>query len=120
MGEVLEFTTMNLLPLDLLEHFPLSLWTGEGKFELIKAHYSSSGLISRVHGNTGYTPAHALVIIRCVTQPNAILLPGCIPGYKRSDIQILRAIWLLYEERSVAYSTFCHGFLTCRLCTPND
>ena len=103
---------------------------GKRKFELIKAHYLSSGLMSRVHGNTGRTPSHALrmedvnniiTFVSQYTEANAILLPGRIPGYKRSDIQILpssttkRAIWLLYEEtavrlsqRGVAYSTFCH------------
>ena len=56
-------------------------------------------------------------------EANSILLPGCIPGYKRDDIQLLqssttkRAVWLLYEEsastngvRSVAYTTFCHDW----------
>ena len=99
---------------------------GKRKFELIKAHYCSSGLVPRIHGNTGHTPAHALImddvrnIMKFITQhaeANAILLPGRIPGYKRSDIQILpssttkKAIWLLYDEtasrRRVAYCTFC-------------
>ena len=105
-------------------------WLGKRKFELIKAHYISMGVVSRIHGNTGRTPTHALVmedvkyIITFVAQyaeANAILLPGRIPGYKRSDIQILpysttkRAIWMMYEEtaarlsqRSVAYCTLCN------------
>ena len=101
---------------------------GKRKFELIKAHFASSGLTPRTHGNTGRAPANTLImeevrnVVVFVTQhaeANAILLPGRIPGYKGSDIQILpssttkRAIWLLYEDtaqqlsqRRIAYSTF--------------
>ena len=41
-------------------------------------------------------------------ESNAILLPGCIPGYKRDDIQLLpssttkKVVWLLYEESTVS------------------
>ena len=139
MGEVMALTTMGSQnQTTIFQHrgqrvcrktFLFLHGLGKRKFELIKAHFLSAGLVPRTHGNTGRTPAHALVmedvknIIVFVTQhaeANAILLPGRIPGYKRSDIQILpssttkRAIWLLYEEtaaqlsqRRVAYSTFC-------------
>ena len=114
----------------LQENIPVLHGLRKRKLELIKRHYLSHGLVLRVHGNTGRTPAHALVmedvqnIITFVMQyseANAILLPGCIPGYKRSDIQILpssttkRGIWMLYEEsatqlaqRHIAFCTFCH------------
>ena len=35
---------------------------GKRKFELIKAHYITEGLVPRTHGNTGRTPMHALMI----------------------------------------------------------
>ena len=111
---------------------------GKRKFELIKAHFISSGLTPRIHGNTGRAPSNTLVmeevrnVIVFVTQhaeANAILLPGRIPGYERSDIQILpssttkRAIWLLYEDtavqlsqRRIAYSTFTKVWLLLDLC----
>ena len=55
-------------------------------------------------------------------EANAILLPGRIPGYKRTDVQLLpssttkRQVWLQYcsslqslsqTHHQVAYSTFC-------------
>ena len=99
---------------------------GKRKFELIKAHFASSGLTPRTHGNTECAPANTLImeevrnVVVFVTQhaeANAILLPGRIPGYKRSDIQILpssttkRAVWLLYEDMSkcrVDKNVTCH------------
>jgi hypothetical protein len=47
-------------------------------------------------------------IIMQYAESNAILLPGCIPGYKRDDIPLLpsstakKAVWLLYEESTVS------------------
>ena len=75
-------------------------------------------------------PKHALSFssTECVvrflltySEQHALLLPGRIPGYSRSDIQLLpssstkRAIWRVYYAateakgsiHSVAYSTFC-------------
>ena len=73
---------------------------GVSKHQLsaLRGGYISEGLVPRLHGNTGRTPAHALVmkdvqnIITFVAQyaeANVILLPGRVPGYKREDIQIL-------------------------------
>ena len=60
-------------------------------------------------------------IIEFVMQYAESLLPGCIPGYKWDDIQLLpssttkKVVWLLYEEsivsdnvRPVACATFCN------------
>ena len=72
---------------------------GKRKFELIKAHFTSSGLTPCMHGNTGPAPANTLImeevrnVVVFVTQhaeANAILLPGRILGYKGSDIQFRR------------------------------
>ena len=75
-------------------------------------------------------PKHALsyasteYVIRFLltyAEQHALLLPGRIPGYSRSDIQLLpssvskRSVWRVYHEaaeaidtvHAVAYTTFC-------------
>ena len=61
----------------------------------------------------------AILTIINYAETHGLVLPGRIPGYKRSDLQLLpssttiRQVWLLYraaiEEgtRAAAYSTFC-------------
>ena len=155
MGEVIALTTMDsrqhTTPFKHQGHricwntFLFLHGLGKRKFELIKSHYLSSGLIPCMHGNTGHSPAHALVmeevktIIMFTTQQaesNAILLPGCIPGYKRSDIQILpssttkRSIRQLYEDslKALTEKDCLHHLLpgvgeispACCRCTAND
>lgn len=89
-----------------------------------------NGLTPRVHGNTHKRPKHSLsfrsteYVVRFLlsyAEQNALLLPGRVPGYSRSDIKLLpssvskRVIWRTYhsaaeEEESihaVAYTTFC-------------
>ena len=86
-----------------------------------------NGLTPRVHGNTKRKPKHALsyttteFVVRFLfnyAEQNAIVLPGRVPGYSRTDIQLLpssvskRAVWRVYREsvgtvHAVAYSTFC-------------
>ena len=82
-----------------------------------------------MHGNTRRLPPNALTfsdvqhVVAFITnfaETHAILLPGRIPGYKRSDLQLLptsttrRNVWLEYAQATtnstihcVAYSTFC-------------
>ena len=86
-----------------------------------------NGLTPRVHGNTKRKPKHALsyttteFVVRFLfnyAEQNALVLPGRVPGYSRTDIQLLpssvskRAVWMVYREsvgtvHAVAYSTFC-------------
>ena len=86
-----------------------------------------NGLTPRVHGNTKRKPKHALsyttteFVVRFLfnyAEQNALVLPGRVPGYSRTDIQLLpssvskRAVWRVYREavgtvHAVAYSTFC-------------
>ena len=102
---------------------------GKSRFKALKAAYIHHGLVARVHGHTGRVAPNAIVledmkkILEFVLQyaeANAILLPGRIPGYKRTDIQLLpstttkRAVWNLYQEtasalslRAVSYTCFC-------------
>ena len=87
---------------------------------------SDNGLTPRQHGNLCRLPSNAISFIdtqRVVellltyAEANAILLPGRIPGYKRTDVQLLttkRQVWQQYcastisgTHQQVAYSTFC-------------
>ena len=94
----------------------------------IKKSFDENGLQPRIHGNSKWTLHHALsfeatksVVMFLIeyAEENAIILPGRIPGYSRSDIKLLpscmskRSIWKVFEAskssdtRSVGYSTFC-------------
>ena len=103
------------------------------RFKNLKTSFLKNGLAPRQHGNTKHLPANTLAytdtenVVHYLTsyaEANAILLPGCIPGYKCSDVQLLpssttkRQVWLGYcaclqssdsatPARVVAYSTFC-------------
>ena len=91
----------------------------------------TNGLAPRCHGNTRRLPTNSVSYVdkQRVAQflithaeASAILLPGRIPGYKRTDVQLLpssttkRQVWLQYcsslqslsePHHQVAYSTFC-------------
>lgn len=103
----------------------------EKRFKNIKSSLLENGLSPRVHGNTKRLPAnttsfadiqHVVKYIINYAETHAILLPGRIPGYKRSDLQLLPSsttkhnVWLLFcdsleslstTHHRVAYSTFC-------------
>lgn len=90
-----------------------------------------SGLTPRTHGNVKRKPAHALsfastkyivTFIHNYAEQHALLLPGCVPRYSQSDIQLLPssvskwAIWRVYHAAAsadgtvhpAAYTTFCY------------
>ena len=84
-------------------------------------HYQQYGLTTRTHGNMRKLSRHALSIdtIRSVvtflhnySEQNGVVLPGCIPGYSRTDIQLLpssvskRAIWQTFQASASIHSTF--------------
>ena len=101
---------------------------GDTRYKNLKKSLRSHGLATRSHGNIKRSPAHALslsateFVIRFVmnyAEQHALLLPGRVPGYSRSDIRLLpssvskRGIWKVYQTvavegsiRAVAYSTF--------------
>lgn len=104
--------------------------TGLSTFKAIRRSCREDGLVPRVHGNTKKAPVHALSFedtnhvvsfIRNYAEDHAIQLPGRIPGYKRSDLQLLpcsttrRLVWLKYSTtaseltniRTVTYISFC-------------
>lgn len=109
-------------------------FTKKEQFCNIRASCTESGLAPRVHGNTRRLPVKALTFndvsrivtfVRNYAEDHAILLPGRIPGYKRSDLQLLPcsttkiAVWKLYksaseeaQDRAVAYSSFCRIWRT--------
>ena len=105
------------------------------RLKAIKSSYKKDGIQPRVHGNCKRLPANALTfadvqhVVKFITnfaEDHAILLPGRIPGYKRSDLQLLptsitrRYVWQAYYHAAgaaptaalpyvhcVAYPTFC-------------
>ena len=85
-----------------------------------------NGLQPRTHGNAHRLPKNTLsyectkTFLLNYASQNAPVLPGRVPGFQKTDIQLLpsstskRSIWKLYKEqmdavsdRAVAYSTFC-------------
>ena len=101
---------------------------GSKHYKALKHHYIHHGLVPRIHGNTGKPTAnafhpnevlHATNFVISYAEANGVVLPGRIPGYKRSDLQLLpssmtkRRVWLLYRKeaeaasvRAVGHSTF--------------
>ena len=68
------------------------------KVNAIKKHFLENGISTRVHGNIGNQPKHALTLkiilgilkfIINYAEQHAILLPGRIPGFKRGDVKVL-------------------------------
>ena len=108
--------------------------TGKDQYANIRASCRENGIAPRVHGNTRRLPVKSLTFddvsrvvsfIRNYAEDHAVLLPGRIPGYKRSDLQLLPCsttksrVWKLYtsacelsHSREVAYSTFCRVWRT--------
>lgn len=108
---------------------------GDSCFKNLSKNLQENGLIPRVHGNTNRRPKHALSFnsiqhivqfLYTYAEQHAILLPGQVPGYSRTDLQLLpssqskRAIWRVYHlaaesnstVHAVAYSTFCYLWRT--------
>ena len=88
------------------------------------------GIAPRTHGNTKKLPYNTLTLnvvqsVICFLlnycEKHALLLPGRVPGYSRTDIKLLpsstskRGIWRIYKEAAeqgetttiIAYTTFC-------------
>ena len=88
-----------------------------------------NGLEDSIHGNNKRLPSHGFnteelktvaTFLQNYAEENAILLPGRIPGLKRTDLQLLPTqttkvmVWKCYVQacgpltfRLAAYSTFC-------------
>ena len=70
---------------------------GEKQFKNLKQHFSQHGLVPRRHGNSGKPShnaitlddaKHAVTFLFEYAEIKALLLPGRVPGYKRTDIQV--------------------------------
>ena len=101
--------------------------SGDKKMRNISKALMFGGIAPRVHGNTRKLPKNTLTlavvqdVIRFLLyycEQHALLLPGRVPGYSRTDIKLLpsskskKGIWYIYREaeeqgtHTVAYSTF--------------
>lgn len=102
---------------------------GKKRMEALRQHYRAYGIAPRVHGNSGRSPHNTFTLsevknatnfIINFTEANGVILPGRVPGYKRSDLQLLpssttkRQVWLQYSQasrlssiRAAGYSAFC-------------
>lgn len=102
---------------------------GKTRLSAVRSSLVKNGITPRIHGNAHHQPHHAfspedvrgiVTYLSCYAEANAILLPGRIPGYKNSDIQLLpsnttkRAVWEKYSIanegtnlRLAKYTTFC-------------
>ena len=103
----------------------------EKRLRNLRESLSTNDLTPHCHGNTKRLPSNTISFedakrtinfLISHTEANAILLPGRIPGYKRSDLQLLPSsttkyqVWLQYcaslqslstTYQQIAYSTFC-------------
>ena len=101
----------------------------EKRLRNLQKTLQENGLAPRQHGNLRRLPANTISFadtqrvvefLQAYAEANAILLPGRIPGYKRTDVQLLpscttkRHVWQQYctalvgsAHQQVAYSTFC-------------
>ena len=70
---------------------------GEKRFKNLKKHFSENGLSPRRHGNQGRVPHNAVTLNDArlavtflfeYAEMHAILLPGRVPGYQRTDLQV--------------------------------
>lgn len=99
-------------------------------YSLLKHYmYGKNGLSVRMHGNKKWllssttspeTIGEVVKFITNVAEDQALLLPGCVPGFKRIDVKLLpstlmkHSLWKTYQNllkstgcNSVAYSKFC-------------
>ena len=101
----------------------------KNKFCSLIKHYRDNGLSLRVHGNKKRLPSwtvpsetveKVVKYILNIAEEQALLLPGRVPGFKRTDVRLLPSVltkhrlWKTYceictsqGEQSVGYSKFC-------------
>ena len=100
-------------------HCNQALSIGKKRMRNLRVHVKFEGLRPRVHGNTYRKPKHALAhssiqyVVRFLyiyAEQHALLLPGRVPGYSRTDTQLLpssvrkRSVWIVYKEAAQAVS----------------
>ena len=99
------------------------------RFHSLVKHYRKNGLTLRTLGNSKRLPSSSsstetveqvVKFIKNVSEEQALLLPGRVPGFKRIDVKLLpsnltkHSLWKKYVDIcastgqvSVGYSTFC-------------
>lgn len=103
---------------------------GPRAFKTIRMSCRHDGIAPRVHGNKRRLPPNALsfeetrgvvAFIQNYAEEHAIMLLGRVPGYRKTDLQLLPChttkylVWKVYSSvaaqqsgmRCIAYSTFC-------------
>lgn len=106
---------------------------GIKKYVTVRKAYLMNGLEQISHGNKSRLPSHGFTTedlqqitkyLNNYAEEHAVLLPGRIPGFKRSDLQLLptqttkRSVWMSYVKscatltfRLASYRTFCRVWL---------
>ena len=92
---------------------------GTKRYKNLKISVQEDGVLPRKHGNHRRVPHHAfrleetqavVTFIMNYTEENGIHLPGRIPGFKKTDIQLLpchttkKAVWRQYCQAVAALS----------------
>ncbi len=102
---------------------------GRRRYDTVRQYYLENGIEYRIHGNTKRLPHHGFTaeelkiivsFLQNYAEQNATLLPGRIPSFKRTDLQLLptnttkKGVWNCYVKacatqtfRLAAYTTFC-------------
>ena len=100
---------------------------GKSTFKALRRSCREDGLVPRVHGNARRLPSdsftyesikYVVSFIENYAEDHTILLPGRIPGYKRSDLQLLpcsttkRSVWNIYCSATTTVSIHCVTYTT--------
>ena len=95
---------------------------GKWRYDAVRTYCMNNGIEERIHGNTNHLAHNGfstdelrniVTFLQNYAEENTILLPGNIPGYKRTDLQLLpthttkHQVWEFYIQ--------CCGKLTFRL-----
>ncbi len=117
-----------------IETFRFLHVVGAKRLKNIVKSIKMNGIAPRIHGNIKRMPLNTLTLkevqdviyfLLNYCEKHALLLPGRVPGYSRTDIKLLpsstskRRIWNIYKETAeqaethvIAYSTFCRLWKT--------
>ncbi len=98
---------------------------GRRRYDTVRQYYVQNGIEDGIHGNTKRLPHHGITtedlkiivsFLQNYAEQNAILLPGRIPSFKRTDVQLLtnttkKGVWNCYVKacatQTFRMATFC-------------
>ena len=120
---------LHVLTTDLFDYILLPSWNRKRRYDNVRHYFDIFGIQERSHRNQNRLPHNGfnteelktvVTFLRNYSEQNAILLPGRIPGYKRTDLQLLPTHTTRMEVsnsyikacatltfRVAAYKTFC-------------